>query len=327
MGKRLVRWAGILLLLTPVIYYGGGALIYLLISTVWVDCEDLGYGDNTPADFTIWDKYEGTFDVSQYFTDAPYEDVTFSSRAGEDIDLSGWYLPAVTGQSEHAVVLVHGVTSCKRGPNILMAATMLHEAGFDVLLFDLTEHGDSTNVDGRYSAGILEQYDALGAVDYMVARGYQRENIGLFGISMGAGTASMVFAEDPEIAALWIDSGFASLETTIRDELARFFIPSFFYHPTVMMSEFISGVNMGDVNPIDAFGASRNNRPVYITHGRLDKRLSVDYAYTLEEAVQETAPTFEAWIIDNAYHGDAIFVVPEEYSYRLTDFFESALRE
>ena len=52
------------------------------------------------------------------------------------------------------------------------------------------------------SEGDREQWDLLGAIDYVEARGIPVERIGLLGFSLGAGVAILVAAQEPRIPAI-----------------------------------------------------------------------------------------------------------------------------
>ena len=69
-----------------------------------------------------------------------------------------------------------------------------------------------------------------------------------------------------------------------------------------------------------------NGRPIFITHGTADTRLSVDYASDLADAVRAAGGTPEVWIIDGATHVQAMFIETEEYERRLVAFFDGALQ-
>ena len=113
-----------------------------------------------------------------------YEDVRFPAQDGE-AEIAAWYIPSA--ENERAVVLVHGRNASrtdafkKRLPEL---AAALNEAGFSVLMIDLRGHGESS--DGRFSFGIKERYDVLGAVDWLEERGFEPGNIGVLGVSLGA---------------------------------------------------------------------------------------------------------------------------------------------
>ena len=90
----------------------------------------------------------------------------------------------------------------------------LVDRNFSVLLFDLRARGESGGV--RSTEGDREQWDLLGAIDYVVSRGIPVENIGLLGFSLGAGVAILVAAQEPRIPAVVSDSGFLDYVSDIR---------------------------------------------------------------------------------------------------------------
>ena len=53
-------------------------------------------------------------------------------------------------------MVTHGLSSCKCEGAILVAAGMLHRAGFNVLLYDLRNHGQSDSDGGRTAMGNKE---------------------------------------------------------------------------------------------------------------------------------------------------------------------------
>ncbi len=136
-----------------------------------------------------------------------YEDVSFTSR-NDQVALSGWFIPA--RNSDRAVVFVHGKDSCRScefSNHSLDFASDLHERGFNVFMFDLRGHGQSSAA--RVSFGLLEKNDVLGAVDWLRDRGFAPGRIGVLGVSLGSASAAYAAAEEPAIGALVIDSGFA----------------------------------------------------------------------------------------------------------------------
>ena len=118
---------------------------------------------------------------------APYampvpEDVEFRSRDPQiaGLTLRGWWIPGRTATGP-SVILVHGLKTCRRDENVLMAAGMLHRNGFGVLLMDQRDHGDSDDEDLRFAAGTEEYLDVLGAWDWVAAQGVPEDRIGILG--------------------------------------------------------------------------------------------------------------------------------------------------
>lgn len=127
-----------------------------------------------------------------------YEDVTFTAADG--VPLRGWMLPHGGDGKAPAVVFVHGWpwnrlgNTAGRQPfedrdvDFLPAARALHDAGFNVLLFDLRNHGES----GRrlpLTFGPWEARDYVAAVGFLRARPeVDAERIGAIGTSAGGNT-------------------------------------------------------------------------------------------------------------------------------------------
>ena len=105
-----------------------------------------------------------------------------------------------------AVVLVHGIQSCRREASVLLAAGMLHKAGFSVFLMDLRDHGDSEGDDAGFAGGSEEYLDVLGGWDWVHAQGVPESRIGLLGLSFGSITTLLAGGEDARVAAVWADS-------------------------------------------------------------------------------------------------------------------------
>jgi uncharacterized protein len=320
-NKRRVIIAIVIIvaLLLVVGYVGASVYIYNQLSRTVAGCGVASDREFTPEAFT-----SQTVETEPYLM-PDYQEVTFTSR-GDGIQLDAWYIPAEDEANAPAVVLIHGLTSCKRSASVLIPAGMLHRAGYSVLIPDLRDHGDSQVEDGRYAAGSEEWRDALGAWDWLVnERDIPEERIGMFGVSLGAATAMIATGEEPRVAALWEDSGFASIQTAVDAELTRNGFPTFLSIGALTIGRLISGDDITAYSPLAAMG-KLNGRPFYITHGTADERLSVDYAADLAAAAQAAGSSVEPWLIDGATHVEGMFLQPDEYERRLVAFFDAALR-
>ncbi|MFZ4828868.1 MAG: alpha/beta hydrolase [Phototrophicaceae bacterium] len=310
------------LLLGGVGYIGVGVVVANTLMTIGYHCspESLYY-TNIPESFVKWD---GT-PLPDYAIDKPYSTVEFHPRGDDAIALSGWHLVSNEDKTTPTIIIVHGLGTCKQhAPNLIAADTLL-DAGFNVFVLDLREHGASQRIDGRFTAGIEEHLDALGAYDWLVNEyGVPADKVGIMGFSLGAGTSSMAFAKEPQLVALWADSPFANLTLTITYELRRLGIPTFLSGSGIMMAQVLYGVDLSTANSEEAFGTQRNGRPVYLTHGTADERLSVDFTTRLTEITRQTDPSFEPWLVEGLGHVEAIWEVTDEYQSRLVTFFTEA---
>ncbi len=137
-----------------------------------------------------------------------YSDVSFKTADG--LTLRGWWIP---GTQHRTIVMVHGLSNNRREP--LDKASYLHQAGYNLLVFDLRGHGQS---DGSGTTmGYLEPRDVRSAV--AEARSLDAGPIVLFGYSLGASAAVEDAATDPNVSAVVEDSGFSSAGDVF---LARF---------------------------------------------------------------------------------------------------------
>jgi len=330
------RGAGVLLggvvVLGLLAYAAMSWLLFDVVSKVEARCgtfEDGSqrFGAYTPASF-------GTAGISDAFTaegfdTAPYampdyQEVRFPSRDG--VDLVAWWVPADRPDAA-AVVLVHGMGSCRRDPVVLLPAGMLHRNGFAVLLVDVRDMGDSEVIDGRYTGGIEEHRDALGAWDWLRARGIPASRIGLLGESNGAATVIIAAGQEPAVAATWEDSGYADLTVAINEEVRRAGYPDLLT-PGGKLWARLYGIDLDALSPSSAVAAI-GERDFQIVHGIADTRVqphhALDLALAREAEVGREGQGVDPWFIPGAEHVQAAFAEPEEYERRLVAFFSGAL--
>jgi uncharacterized protein len=318
--RRLLIALVVVVVIGLAAYFAVGYFIYSTLTPVLAECggEFAVYAqDFTPANFTP--DYRGnTPDATPYWM-PEYENVEFLSRdSGDEVTIRAFFAPA---ESQEAVIFVHGINSCRNHPEVLLPAGMLHRNNYNVLMMDVRNHGDSEITNGRTTAGNVEWHDVLGAYDWLIAQGFESEHIGLFGISMGGSASINAFGQEAGISAIWVDSTFADINEVMDAELTRSNYPLFLRYAGLLVSR-MNGVNLTEYSPLASIGQN-NNRPVFITHGTGDTRLSVDYATDLYNAAGENA---ELWIIDGTEHIEAMFRFPDEYDQRLNTFFDAGLR-
>ena len=112
------------------------------------------------------------------------EDVEFQSRK-PDVRLSGWWLPGDAARP--SIIFVHGIGSVRSGDRAVDLASRLVAQGYNVLMFDLRGHGSSGG--DQVSGGYFEQWDVLGAFDYLMDR--VGEKIHEFGAGTGIRTQTV----------------------------------------------------------------------------------------------------------------------------------------
>jgi uncharacterized protein len=325
------RWlpAGAIAVVVLAAMYGAASwYVYDRVGTAPGACWS-GDLQNTPRSYATRDP------ADQWLADAHTmpapEEVRFASRDPSipDVELAGWWIPS-GDPGGPAVVVVHGIQSCRREANVLVPAGMLHQAGFSVLLVDIRDHGDSGGDDGRFAGGSEEHLDVLGAWDWVRARGVADDRIGLLGVSFGAINSIIAGGQDRRVAAVWADS----VATRLDDAIGNFVVDQL-GDPTGMSrvlvpgamawARILAGDDLTRFNPVDEL-AAYEGRAVQFVHGGLDPVLPAAMASEMaEHAVAAGAVTAPAWIVPDAGHTEAVFVEPEAYKARMLAFFTAAL--
>jgi pimeloyl-ACP methyl ester carboxylesterase len=238
---------------------------------------------------------------------------------GEPLLLAGWYF--ASRRRERAVVLVHGKDSC-RGRE-LRASTLdlvdrLHSRGFSVLMIDLRGHGESAQA--RMTYGLAERRDVLGAVDWLLARGYLAGRVGVLGASLGGASAIGAAAEEPAIGALVTDSAFADFHEMIDlrfRELSR--LPAIFLPGSHALARLLTGHDLRNAKPERDAGRI-GARPMLVIHASQDPFVPVEHARRLA-AVSGA----RLWVTDGQRHLASFARHRTEYVEQIIEFFDRHL--
>jgi fermentation-respiration switch protein FrsA (DUF1100 family) len=188
-----------------------------------------------------------------------YSDISF--KTGDGLTLRGWWIP---GTKHATVVMIHGLSNNRQEP--LNKAGYLHQAGYNLLVFDLRGHGQS---DGNGTTmGYREMEDASAAV--AEARSLDAAPIALFGYSLGASIAVEEAALNPDVTAVVEDSGFSSVGDVFAarfTEVTR--LPSLpWAAPLVAFGGVDIGTSLWSVRPVGL--AAQLNKPLLAIIGTAD---------------------------------------------------------
>jgi uncharacterized protein len=239
--------------------------------------------DLTPASFSL-----------------PFEDVTFNAPDG--VALKGWWVPAPGAHG--TVILVHGLNRSRL--EMVRKVPFVHKQGWNALLFDLRHHGDSG---GEVSSfGFFEKQDVHAAV--ALARSRSPGPVVLWGISLGAASATLAAAEDPQIAGLVCDSTYRSLRDTAAHHLGLFrqfrwwlrIVPTW---PVSDEAVFWAGRRGGfdpDAIDIRAAAAHLGGRPCLFVCNSGDRRMPPEIAFELKAAA---GPQAQVLVVPGTSHGEA----------------------
>jgi fermentation-respiration switch protein FrsA (DUF1100 family) len=329
--RRWRRWlavaAGILAVLLVLGYAGVSYAVYDGLSSAKGGCWDSARA-NTPDSFSVDAKW-GSGLADAYRMPKP-QDVVFHSRdtAAADVNLAGWWIPAdgAAGADAPAVVVVHGILSCRREASVLLAAGMLHKNGFSVFIMDMRNHGDSGfSADHRIAGGSVEYLDVLGGWDWVRAQGVPADRIGIIGFSFGSSVVLTAGGEEPAVRAVWADSSFTTTERGmglfLKDQTG---LPDVFIPGTVLWGR-VNGIDFLRFDPVTEV-AKYQGRYLAFAHGAEDKVLPATMATMNHDAAAAAgAHVADVFIVPNAGHTEADYADPAGYEARLAAFFGQAL--
>jgi fermentation-respiration switch protein FrsA (DUF1100 family) len=249
-----------------------------------------------------------------------HEEVIFPSRR-DKVPLSGWYLPSAP--DTRCIILIQGQEHHRnsRGIRALELGRDLAQNGFSVLLFDFRGRGESGGK--RDSGGDREQWDVLGAIDYVTSRGIPPEMVGLLGFSLGAGVALLVAVKEPRIPAIVCDSAFLdSMEDLRRMPFLRLTLPSWFARPIALAGRWFFAADFSKVRPIEAI-TKMAPRPIFFIHGHRDGVTSYRESQTLYEAAGGSGN--QIWIVPDGGHVSSYRSNPQEYVAKVVAFLRAHL--
>ncbi|MCA9995322.1 MAG: alpha/beta fold hydrolase [Anaerolineales bacterium] len=279
---------------------------------------------NSPTQFTdLGNFWPAGFDYTPYFM-PEYKTVSIPSR-DPAVTLAGWYIEAAPDAP--AVLIVHGFGSCKNSHTELVPAGMLHKAGFSVLIIDLRDAGDSTQLDGYTALGNEEYLDVLGAWDWLVTeKGIPAGRVGILGNSVGGAVALVAMGEERGITAVFADSPPSDLTVYLPDEARRNKFPTFMLPISLWWSRQAGGVDLLAHQAKDALPRFTPPQQFAVIHSRADIFVDVAQTERLEAESERLGLNGRFTYFDNASHMAIPAFYPAEYEKELVTFFQQALQ-
>jgi len=329
-----------ILLLLPSTWLLLGTEVYSQVAMAAPNCLDDVDGEH-------FSNQPNSYDVTSYGTDLEWvntsnygidtwANITISIE-DENIELAAWYAEQNPGGP--TVILTHGIRSCKEDSSILMPGAMLYNAGFNVIAFDMRDHGESTIEDMRVSAGQKEWRDLIAVWEWVRdVGGVQEEQIGVFGNSMGAATVAIAFAQETSMQAIWIEASWYDMARIVRSELARGGFPQNLATAAIWAGIAGAGEDITALPPSDA-AQNVGNRSMYILHNKMDERIVIDHGEDMCADAKDSVGTdgrVECWMpstsMNNSGYTDGplghivtMLVLTDMYEQNLVNWFASEL--
>ena len=291
--------------------------------------------DNSPAQFTTptegpfpgegWNKWIG-YDLSEWWLpDAQFESVTIP--AGDGVELAAWWIPAAgadNAQVDETVIVTHGYGTSRRDFNALLPTSMLVKGGFNVLLVDQRDTGESTCVDGRHSAGQDESDDFAAVADWLVTeRGIDPQKLGMYGVSGGAIATAILPAKTDKVQAFALEAPIFDFTETAKREVVFQGFPEWLWSLADLAAR-LQGVNLNET-PIPTGIEAAGTRPFLLLHGTDDQRLAYEGAEKFLAYGQSVGANVKLETFEGADHTEGMLTETQRYADALTSFFSQAL--
>jgi fermentation-respiration switch protein FrsA (DUF1100 family) len=238
-------------------------------------------------------------------------------RSGDGLMLRGWYIPAT--DSVKTIIVCSGANGSLEAD--VHVTPWLHEAGFNVLLFNWRAHGNS---EGEVvTLGFNERYDLIAAVRF--AKSQSAERVGVLGFSMGGTVALATAAVFEDINAVVADSPFVYVLSAVAGGLIERGMPeglSFLSARLFVITACLrTRLNLFDIDLVRWIHRV-TPRPLLLIFGAQDvivPKTEVDLIFA------RAGDPKEVWRVPEAAHRNIHTLQPEEYRRRILEFFEKNL--
>ena len=317
LGGFIKKFLAFLLALIIGGYFGVGYYVFGIAASVpcevWIE-----EAENKPDNWSLGEKAD--WDPSDYFIEN-YKEVSIFADDGE-IELKSWWVE--NNLSNPTIILLHGLTSSKNSPDILLPMGMMNKSEFNLLAIDMRDHGESTCEDGFYAAGQNETDDVVAAIGWLIDKGISPSNIGIYGNSLGALVGLMTPAKTNEFGSIAVIDPPVDFETLVREEMSYQGFPTFLWEPIYHYALVFKRINMLKDIPEEALSKG-NKQPLLIFSGLQSDRVLPHHSDDLVDIAKANDIDYNIYKYDGMGHTQILYFYTEEYSQLLTDFYKSTL--
>jgi alpha-beta hydrolase superfamily lysophospholipase len=263
----------------------------------------------TAASFISVDRFLCANRVEIKFPDTlnlAHENVQFKTT--DNLTIKGWLFPA---NSNKSIILLHGWKANRFEP--LPRVKFLHEAGYNVLVYDARACGESEG--DLISLGYYEAEDLVAAVKFLKEKGMKR--IAADGISQGGATIVFAVQKTKDLDCIIIESCYDELVNAVNNRFkSMLFIPGEIGSALMIpIAEKKLNANISDIAPVNYI--EKIEVPVYVISGASDTRTTVEETKKIFSKAKEPK---QLWIVPNAKHEDLYRVDRAEYEKNILEF-------
>jgi uncharacterized protein len=239
-------------------------------------------------------------------------DVRIQSPAG--YELFALYLPLENSQK--TIILNHGITMGLY--QMMVFAAIFRSRGFNVLVYDLRNHGRSGGKNTTF--GFYEKHDLKAVVDWAFDQLQPGGKVGTMGISLGGGTVLQHAAIDPRLSFVIADCAYSNLFDLFHFRLKEdYHLPAF---PVLYIGGWFfwlqTGARFKSISPRES--VTQFDTPLLLIHGQEDRYVPTEMSNELFKF--KTQGLCNIWLAPNAQHAQAYPQNPEEYTRQIDLFLE-----
>lgn len=228
----------------------------------------------------------------------PFDEVRFPTK--NNCRLYGWWIPAQHELSDPVptLILVHGWG--RNVERMLTYIQKLHSMNYNLLVFDLRNHGSSDP--DKYPNLLKFSEDIRAAVDFVVKQDSVEPGlIGVIGLSIGGAAAIHAAAFDQRIKSVVTVGAFAHPVSVMKLEFQKKHIP---YFPLIwLFFKYLQvriGVNFDRIAPVNNIRKVKAN--ILLIHGVEDVTVPLEQGEKLQKA--GNPETTQLWVMPDKGHSN-----------------------
>lgn len=245
--------------------------------------------------------------ISDEVLNAPHERVEIMARNGYKLSARVYFADK---KSDNWIVALHGYNN--RSLTMAKYALIFNKLGYNVLAPDMRRSGLS---EGKtITFGYYERKDAEDWIEYLY-KAYKPNEIGLYGISLGAATVNLVASIRNDIKFVISYCSFSSFKDIILARGPDYFKKIILLYPSIVIGGYI--LSKAALNTVNIENAVSNiSCPMLILHSKKDAFTP----YTQSVKLSKANPNAELYLFEEGAHARAYATSPKEYEKVITDF-------
>ncbi|MCK5519699.1 MAG: alpha/beta fold hydrolase [Candidatus Marinimicrobia bacterium] len=222
-----------------------------------------------------------------------YKDLSIPTENNKN--LHAWYIENIN-PAPAMVLIMHGWG--RNGERMLDCANELYQEGYDILLPDARNHGDSDK--DFYSSIKQFRDDILKSVDYAGSKLLKdKQKLFILGHSIGGAASILAAGKSDKVSALVTSGAFSDPETMIKFSLGQFNVPYFpIIYVLLKYIQYRLKTKFEFIRPEAVI--SQVNIPCLLVHGSKDSVVPVSEFKRLKNA----CPKCNTLLIDSAGHSN-----------------------